>query len=385
MINVAIIGTGAISDCHIDGYLQVRDHCRVVALVNRTRQRALDRKKKFALEDADVFSSVDEMLESGKKIDLASVCLPPSMHCDTSVKLLEKGIHVLCEKPMAPSLEECDKMLNAAKRGRVNLSVVAQNRFKPDVMRAHKLLADGMLGKKYFAQCNSMWWRGENYYKLQWRGTWKSEGGGCTLNHGIHHMDLLLWLMGPVASVTALVENEAHTKSETEDVSAGILRFENGAVGTVVNSLLHHGEGQNLLIDCEKGSIELPWRLSVSCQRANGYPKPNEEEVERLKKASTADHYGRYGFPGQIENVVLAAERGQEPLVTGEDGRRVIELITGIYQSAFLNQTVNFPMDPKEPFYTTDGILQGAYHFHEKTESIEAFEDDTMVNVGGTL
>ncbi len=384
MLNVAIIGTGAISDCHIDGYLQMKDHCRILALVNRTVQRAKDRKERFGLKEAQVFASLEELFDSGLHIDLASVCLPPSMHCEASVKLLERGIHVLCEKPMAPSLEECDHMLEAAKRGGANLSVVAQNRFKADVMRAHALLAEGKMGRRYFAQCNSLWWRGDNYYKLHWRGTWQSEGGGCTLNHGIHHMDLLLWMMGPAASVTAIVENQAHGNSETEDLSAGLIRFQDGAVGMVANSLLHHGEKQNLLIDCEKGSLELPWKLAVSRQRSNGYPEPDEEAEERLKEGLDMNPPFR-DFRGQIEDVVLAAEEGREPLVTGEDGRRVIELISGIYQSAFLGQTVHFPMSPEEPFYTAEGIRKNARRFHEKTESVEAFLDDTMVNVGGTL
>ncbi len=385
MLGIAIIGTGAISDSHIEGYLQMKDYCCVLALVNRTAKRAQERKERFHLEKAKVFASLDELFDSGIHIDLASVCLPPSMHCETSIRLLERGIHVLCEKPMAPSLADCDRMIKAAERGGANLSIVAQNRFKADVMRAHGLLESGVLGRRFFAQCNSFWWRGENYYKLHWRGTWESEGGGCTLNHGIHHMDLLLWMMGPVSSVTALVENEAHANSETEDVSIGILRFENGGVGSVANSLLHHGEKQSLMIDCEKGSIELPWRLEASRQRPNGYPETNEELLKQLQKAGQKINPQLQGFPGQIEDVVMSVLEKRKPLVTGEDGRRVIELISGIYQSAFLNQTVYFPMDSQEPFYTAEGIQKHACHFHEKTDSVDAFEDDTLVNVGGTL
>lgn len=385
MLGIAIIGTGAISDSHIEGYLQMKDYCRIVALVNRTVKRAQERKERFHLDGAEIFSSLDELFASGISVGLASVCLPPSLHCEASVRLLKKGIHVLCEKPMAPSLADCDRMIEAAKEGGVNLSVVAQNRFKADVMRAHELLESGALGRKLFAQCNSFWWRGDNYYKLHWRGTWASEGGGCTLNHGIHHMDLLLWMMGPVSSVVALAENEAHANSETEDVSMGILRFENGGVGSVANSLLHHGERQNLLIDCEKGSVELPWRLEASQQRKNGYPETNETLLEQLQKSGRKMNPRFQGFAGQIENVVMAALERRDPLVTGEDGRRVIELISGIYQSSFLNQTVRFPMNPREPFYTKDGILRHAHRFHEKTESVNAFEDETLVNVGGTL
>ena len=237
MIGVAILGAGDIANVHIEAYKQLEGRCKVVAIADLFQDKAQEKKEKYGL-DCEVVGDYKELLDRDD-VNLVSICLPPSMHCQAAVDFLEAGKHVLCEKPMAPSLEECDKMIVASKKTGALLSIVAQNRFKPDIMRTKKLLESGALGKLYFAQANSFWWRGDNYYDLWWRGTWAKEGGGCTFIHAVHHIDLFLWLMGDVDEVSALVTNENHHNSEVEDVSLSMLRFKNGAVGLMAASLVH--------------------------------------------------------------------------------------------------------------------------------------------------
>ena len=385
MINVAIVGTGAIAASHIEGFLSFKDQCRIVALVNRSLKRAEDYKERYSLNDAEVYSSIEDMLKDNMHIDLAAICLPPSMHCTASVALSKAKINVLCEKPLATSLAECDLMTKAAKENNVILSTVSQNRFNSGVIKAHELIKSGLVGKLYYAQSASLWWRGDNYYKLHWRGTWESEGGGCTLNHGIHHLDLLLWFMGNVKSVIAVADNQAHKNSEAEDISVGIVKFENGAIGNIVNSLLHHGEGQTLQIDGENASVSLPFHISVSAQRENGFPDDDNKAVEKLESFCDAIKTEYTGHTAQIKDVLDAIISGREPLVTGEDGRRVIELIMAMYQSAFTGEQVKLPMTKEDIMYSNEGILANAKRFNKKKISIEKFGDDTMTNVGGTL
>ena len=385
MINVAIVGTGAIAASHIEGFVKFPDQCRIVALVNRTSKRAESYKERYKLIDAKIYSSIEEMIDSGVSIDLAAVCLPPSMHCEASITLFNAKINVLCEKPLATSVEECDRMIDISKKNGVFLSTVSQNRFNLDVVKVHELIQSGLIGKLYFGQSASLWWRGDNYYKLHWRGTWESEGGGCTLNHGIHHLDLLLWFMGKAASVTAMVDNQAHGNSEAEDISIGIVKFKNGAIGNIVNSLLHHGEGQTLQIDAEKASVSLPLHIAVSAQRENGFPDDDIKKSEELRNFCDAISTEYTGHTAQIKDVLDAITDGREPLVTGEDGRSAIELIMAMYQSAFTGHQVQLPMTKDDAMYSNAGILAYAKRFNKKKVSVESFSDDTMTNIGGTL
>lgn len=247
------------------------------------------------------------------------------------------------------------------------------------------MVESGALGKLLYAQANSLWWRGNHYYDLCWRGTWEKEGGGCTFIHAVHHIDLFLWLMGEVDTVTSLVSNQNHNGSEVEDVSINTIRFKNGAVGSLVSSLLHHGEKQNLMIDGELGSIEIPHQLAVSRQMENGYPVSDDEAYKKLEDLYESLPGLKYTeHLGQIENMITAIENGTEPLVTSQDGRSAIEFISGVYQSAFTGQTVHFPLTEKDPFYTKEGVMKYAVRFHEKTRSVDGFAD-VGISVGGTL
>ncbi|MEA5051280.1 MAG: Gfo/Idh/MocA family oxidoreductase [Oscillospiraceae bacterium] len=384
MIKVAIIGTGAISDSHIEGYLTFPERCRITALVDVHKEKAQAKIDDHHLTGAVAVGDALELLGASEKPDLVSLCLPPSLHCDIAVAMLDAGIGVLCEKPLAPTLEECDRMIAAAKKSGALLATVAQNRFKPDAVKARALVDSGLMGKQYAALVTSLWWRGENYYNLSWRGRWETEGGGCTLIHGIHHIDLFLSLMGPVESVTATVDNEAHTNSEVEDISMCLVRFKSGAVGTVVSSLLHHGEEQRLIIDAEKASVELPLHIYADEQLENGFPKENEALLRKLQDLADGVETKYTAHTAEIDDVLRALETGTSPFVTGEDGRRAIEFIAATYQSAFTKKTVHLPMTPADPFYTKAGIVAGATKFYTKSVSIEGFKND-KIQVGGTL
>lgn len=383
MIGVAILGAGDIANVHIEAYLQLAPRVRIVALADLFTDKAEEKKNKYGL-DCDVVADYKELLNRDD-IQLVSICLPPNMHCETSVAFLKAGKNVLCEKPMAPSLEDCDKMIAASKETGAKLTIICQNRFKQDIMKTKELLDKNGLGKVFFAQANSLWWRGDNYYDLWWRGTWAKEGGGCTFIHAVHHIDLFLWLMGDIDEVNALVSNQNHHNSEVEDVSITTIRFKSGAVGSMISNLLHHGEEQKIVIDGEKGTIEIPHKVRVSRQQHNGYPEDDTEACEALEKLFQEQEGLEYlDHCGQIENMVKAIETGTEPLVSGEDGRKTLEFISAVYQSAFTGTPVKFPMTEKDLFYTKEGILSKVVKFNEKTKSVSNYAD-TGIKVGGTL
>ena len=372
MIRVAILGTGAIADSHVRAYRTFPDRCRLVAVADLFPEKAADKIAQHGLSAA-VFPSREDLLH-GSDFDLVSICTPPFDHAPAAIELLRAGKHVLVEKPMATCLQDCDAMLAAARSSGRLLSVVAQNRFKTPMMKLRQVLASGLTGKILHAQVNSHWWRGSNYYDLWWRGTWEKEGGGCTMNHAVHHIDLFQWLRGLPSELLAVATNLDHANSEVEDFSAALLSYADGGVGQITSSLVHHGEEQQLVFQGQRAQVAVPWQVKASRQRENGFPDENpavEAEIQAFWERLPALKHE--GHDGQIANVLSAIEGRESLLVDGFEGRKTLELITAIYQSSHLGGKASLPLGPGDPFYTREGIFRRARHFHEKTRSVENF------------
>jgi predicted dehydrogenase len=373
MIKVAIIGTGAISGAHIEAYLQFPQRCKIVALCDLNPDKAEAKRAQYGL-DARVVSDYRELFQDG--IDLVSLCLPPYVHAPATIDFLKAGSHVIVEKPMASSLKECDEMIEAAKRSGKLLSVIAQNRFRNPIMKLKQVLDSGLAGRILHAQADSLWWRGHCYYDLWWRGTWEKEGGGPTLNHAVHHIDGLLWMLGRPSEVLASMTNVAHDNAEVEDLSIAILKYPSGALGQLTSSVVHHGEEQQYVFQGERARISAPWRVAASTSMPNGFPERNralEEEIQRYDDGLPKLPYE--GHTGQIENVLNAIEHGTSLMIDGESGRSTLELIMSIYKSASTGMAVKLPLQPDDPFYTREGVLQSVPYFYPKTKSVEHLAD----------
>lgn len=378
MLRVAVVGTGGISNMHIQSYLAFPDRCRIVALVDIFPEKAQEKKERYGLTDAQVYDDHLKILNRDD-IDLVDVCTPPYVHAEISINCLKAGKNVLCEKPMAASLEECDAMLRAQKESGKLLSIVAQNRFRTGYMNLKKVLDSGMAGDIVHAQADSFWWRGHSYYDLWWRGTWAKEGGGCTLNHAVHHIDMMLWMMGMPEEVQAVMSNTSHDNAEVEDISIAILRYANGALGQITSSVVHHGEEQQVVLQGKKARISAPWKVAASTSMSNGFPERNEKlekEIDEYYQSLPEQKYE--GHTPLIDNVMHALETDGTPLVTAEDGRRTLELITAIYESASTRRPVALPLKPDDPFYTVAGIQSHVPHFYQKSASIDNFNNENI-------
>ena len=370
MINIAVIGTGGISHAHIRAYLKFPERCRIAALVDIIPGKAQRVKEQYGL-DADVYLDHHDILD--KDIDLVDVCTPPFAHAEITINALRSGKNVVCEKPMGASLEECDAMLRARDESGKMLSIIAQNRFRLPVRNLKALLDSGIAGKVRQVTVNSLWFRGHSYYDLWWRGTWETEGGGCTLNHAVHHIDMLGWMMGKPEKVTSVLANTGHDNAEVEDLSVSVMEYP-GALATVTASVVSHGEEQELVFQCEKAKIAFPYSVFASQPQPNGFPlaepdKAFEEEAEAFLAKLPPLPYEMH--EGQLDDVLKALEEGREPAITGEDGRRTIELISSIYKAGSTHTTVSLPMEKDDPFYTVDGIRANVPHFYQKTASVE--------------
>ena len=367
MIRIAIVGTGNISHAHVQGYLQFPERCKIVALVDIVPEKAQAMKEQYGL-DAQVYDAHEKILPL-TDIDLVDVCTPPYVHASISINCLKSGKNVVCEKPMAASLEECDAMLRARDESGKKLSIIAQNRFRQPIADLKALLDSGLAGPVRSVQVDSFWWRGHCYYDLWWRGTWEKEGGGCTLNHAVHHIDMLCWMMGLPQKITSVMANVAHDNAEVEDLSASILQYP-GALGQLTASVVHHAEEQQVVFQCEKAKIAAPYACYASISKPNGFPIRNEELEKEIADYVAALPRVQYeGHTGQLENVLTALEKDVDVAITGEEGRRTIELITSVYKSGTLGQTVDLPLKKDDPFYTVEGIMASVPHFFEKTTS----------------
>lgn len=379
-LGIAIIGAGAIAEVHIQSFLQYREQCEVRAVCDFFIEKAQGLIETYQLP-AVMFKDYRDLLEQDN-IDAVSICLPPSMHADATIDALNAGKHVICEKPMAGSLEECDNMIKAANKNNKLLSVVAQNRYKTPNQKVKRLLEEGVIGRVLFATVNSLWWRGENYYDIWWRGTWEKESGGCLINHAVHHIDLLQWMLGMPESVNAIISNVGHFNSECEDLAIAVLRYPK-MVAQLTASIVTHNEEQELIFEGEKASISVPWQVSASKALANGFPEPDDETRDAIQNIyDELPELDVEGHPAQIGNFLNAISGKEALLIDGEQGRKTIELITAIYKSACRNSMVELPIQPDDVFYCKGGIVQTMPRFYEKSKSIDNFAPSKPISLG---
>ncbi len=381
MINVAIVGTGNISHAHMEGLLTFPERCKVVALCDIYPEKAEAMKAKYGL-DCEVFDDHNAMLSSGLEIDLVHVCTPPYVHASIAIDSMDKGCNVVVEKPMATCLAECDAMLEAERRNGVIMACIAQNRFRNSIYKLKKTAESGLAGKICLARVESAWWRGHCYYDLWWRGTWEKEGGGPTLNHAVHHIDMLNWLEGRLPdSVMAMLTNVMHDNAEVEDLSVACLRYEDGSMAQVTSSVVHHGEEQGIVLQCADARISAPWEVKAEVSQGNGFPRDggNKELIGKLEEFyRNIPDLVYEGHTGEIDDVLRALETGGRPLITGIDGRRTVEVITAIYTAGFSGRTVKLPIKEEDESYRFEGILKNAIHFYEKSASVENFQEEKI-------
>ena len=374
MFNIAIVGTGNIAPAHVQGLLTFPERCRIVALCDIYPEKAEALKQRFNL-DCEIYDDHKKMLESCPDIQIVHVCTPPYVHAEIAINSMNAGKHVVVEKPMATCLAECDAMLEAEKRNNVVMSCIAQNRFRNSIYKLKKTADSGIAGNICCAHVNSYWWRGHSYYDLWWRGLWEKEGGGPTLNHAVHHIDMINWIEGVLPTeVMSMLANVMHDNSEVEDLSIAVLRYQDGSLAQVTSSVVHHGEEQGVELQCANAKLSAPWGLKAEISRPNGFPIEggNKELMDKINEFyNPLPDLIFEGHTGQIDDILTALEKGSRPMITGVDGRKTIELITAIYKAGLKKELVKLPLTQEDDFYTFEGFLKNTVRFYEKNTSME--------------
>lgn len=350
----AIIGTGGISRIHAEALKTLAERVELVACVDIDQERVAQFAQNFGVPHP--FTDVDEMLGSVQP-DVVHVCTPPNLHAELSIKAVKAGAWVLCEKPLCASLAELDAIQKAEAETGKYVSSVFQHRFGPGAAHLRQLIQEEAMGRLLVGLCNTTWYRDEVYYAVPWRGKWETELGGPTMGHGIHQIDLFLWLLGDWEEVRAMAGTLARD-IEVEDVSMAIVRFASGAMGSVTNSVLSPREESYLRFDFEKATVELShlYGYSTANWKYTKGQKAGEEEFQRWS-AVPGQTYG--GHTAQIAALLDSMDKGERPLVSGHEARRTIEFITALYKAALTGRPVRRgEIVPGDPFYTT---LHGGY------------------------
>ena len=347
---VAIIGTGGIADiAHMPALRAQAHRVEIVAAVDTDP----DRLKAFAARHSipAARATVEEMLERDRP-DLVHLCTPPSTHADHAVRCLEAGSWVWIEKPPARSLAEYDRIAAAEREGGPYASVVFQHRFGSAALRLCALARADSLGRPLVAQCVTAWYRPHEYYDVPWRGRWRTEGGGPTMGHGIHQMDLMLAVLGDWAQVRAFAAR-LDRRVETEDVSAALVTFASGAVATVLNSVLSPREESYLRFDFTDASVELRHLYGYSTADWTLTPAPHlAGDPDRFAAWADSGADTPSSHSAQLPHLLDAWQRGTRPPLSGAEGRATLELVTAIYRSALTGETVRREqLTADDPFY----------------------------------
>ena len=344
---IGIVGTGGIARVHADNVRRLNGRAVIVGACDIEADRVADFQSEW---DVPVGTTDLETLLDRVHVDIVHLCSPPGLHKEQAIAVLRRGIHVLSEKPPALSLAELDEIAEAERAGGASFATVSQHRFGSRALWLRDRVADGRLGRPLTALCNTLWYRPDSYFDVPWRGKWHIEGGGPTMGHGIHQMDTMLSVFGAWSQVVAVAARQARPVL-TEDLTHAIVTLENGAVASVVNSLLSPKETSYLRFDFEFATIELEHLYGYSDDAWTVTPAPGHEEAVADAWALGPRGTGS-GHSAQFAAVIDAVERGEQLPVTLAQARGTLELIAGIYASAFTGRRIDAgEIDASSPFY----------------------------------
>lgn len=338
-IRLALVGCGRISRNHFDVITRNPD-LQLVAVCDSVRERAEAAGSEFGVP---AFTSLEQML-ADVPCDAVVVATPSGLHPQHGILAARAGRHVISEKPMAISLAAADALVQACDDHQVYLFVVKQNRLNPPIVLLKRAIDRGRFGRIYMANCTVRWTRPQDYYdQAPWRGTWEFDGGAF-MNQASHYVDLIQWLVGPVESVMAKTATLAR-RIEAEDSGVAVLKFRSGAIGTIEVTMLtfpRNLEGSITILG-EKGSVKIG---GTAVNKVEHWQFADYDDDDKLVEQAATNPPSVYGFghEGYYRNVVAVLRGEARPDTDGRAGRKSLELILGIYESAKTGRDVPLPL-----------------------------------------
>jgi predicted dehydrogenase len=340
-VGVGLIGCGNAGQIHAEALASL-DEGRLTTICDEDPYRARDLANRWGVPKMTTHSR--ELLDD-PETEAVLVCTPHPTHSRLVLQAAERGVHALVEKPLGATFKAADLSVKAADRAGIRLAVIHQRRWFEAAQRLKAAVEAGKFGEILLADCVEFTWRGRDYFSRDaWRGRWDTEGGGVLVNQTIHYLDLLLWFVGvPVETVFGAWATLAHPYLEVDDAAVAVLRFQGGALGTVLTTSatqaldvvrvgIHgsNGAAANVVFSGPDANTHEFWNI------------PGEEDVANWRPEN-APQYPRY-HRLQIQDFLCAIREERPPAVTGEDGRRAVELLTAIYRANATGLPVQLPL-----------------------------------------
>ena len=339
-----IVGCGVIGPFHADAIKEAKGE--LVAVCDIVKERA---DKMAAENGCKAYYDYAEMLKDDS-IEIIEVCTPSGMHAQMGIQAAEAGKHVTVEKPIDINLNAADALIAACKKANVKLQVISQKRFDTGAIAIKDAIESGRFGKLLFCDTDVKWYRTQGYYEEgdAWRGTLAMDGGGALINQSVHNIDLYRWFGGPIDSIQAYTATVAH-QIEGEDMGAAIVKFKNGAVGTIMGSTaIWPGLNERLCVHGEKGLAVLAGSKVTEWKFADGEEEPpvDNQRASHAQGTTSIDPraLGIGGHAQQMLGMMLAIENDTDTPVTGQDARNALEVVRGIYLAAKTGREVKFPI-----------------------------------------
>jgi predicted dehydrogenase len=345
MLGVAIVGCGMIARFHVQALGEV-PNTKVVALVDAKPGRAAEFAQSLSLA-CDSYTDLAPVL-ARKDVHIVIVATPSGVHMEPTLAAAGAGKHVVVEKPMEITTERCDRIIEACERNGVLLCTIFPSRFA-DANRALKTAVDaGRFGRLTLGETTCKWWRDQDYYdKGGWKGTKALDGGGALMNQAIHNVDLLQWLMGMPTHICGFTATLAHERIEVEDTAVACLRFANGALGVIeATTSVHPGLPKTIAIHGDRGTavVEqedvLRWEFSPEVPDDAKVRERFAQKVGASGGSSNPAAISHEYHARQLRDFIHAIETHGKPAVDGREGRKAVQIIEAIYQSAATGRTV---------------------------------------------
>jgi predicted dehydrogenase len=334
-INFAIIGCGRISKNHIEALINNSDDCKLVALCDIVENKAIERKKQYenSIEGTSVkvYTDYIQMLKN-EKIDVVSICTESGYHANNAIDCLNHGKHVLIEKPMALSLEDADKIIELGKEKNLKVGVCHQNRFNPPIQKLRRAVEEGRFGKIINGTARILWTRDQNYYdQAPWRGT-KDLDGGTLMNQCIHNIDLLQWMMGSEVENVHCERGTFLRNIEMEDFGAILIRFKNGSIGIVEGSACVYPKNleETLSIFGENGTVVIG---GLAVNKIKTWQFADERNYDKEDDSTEVDSVYGKGHTPLYRDFVGAIRNNREPYISGEEGKKALNIILEAYKN----------------------------------------------------
>jgi UDP-N-acetyl-2-amino-2-deoxyglucuronate dehydrogenase len=327
VIRYGIVGCGHIAKKHVAA-IEAVEGAELVAVCDTNEERL----REFAKDGIEGYTDLADMLKTN--VDVVCICTPSGLHPKLTIQAAEAKKHVIVEKPMALTLEDADRMIEACERNGVKMAVVHPNRFRPAVVELRRQLDRGAFGKIGHANATVRWNRNQAYYdQAPWRGT-KAMDGGVLMNQAIHNMDLLLWMMGDVEEVSSYHATRIRN-IEAEDTSVSVMKFKSGALGVLEAAVTIYPKNleESLSIFGEKGTAIIGGPTANWIKHWK-FEDVSDEEAETTMKRIDEDPFGTPGHQCIIQDMTDAIREDRTPVVSGEEGRKVLSLVIACQQSA---------------------------------------------------